>query len=405
MSARQPSSSRRTRDERGRRGVRRAGRRHATAPPVLGARWSCCSTAGARTSARSCRWRRTCPRASSTRRCGRPSPRAAATRGSPTAASAARWPTSLEATMRWFRGWLDAVAPAGRPVVLVGFSGGAAFAGGLVLTDPVAVRRCRDPLRHPALRRRRAGRPRPARAPARVRGTGRGGPGDPARAARPHLGLPPQPTPARPPSAAATRVGTASPPPPCAGCPSGSPTGSGTSARTARPRSACRSTSRGRRCRMPCCRTARDRHRRCRGRSRSSSSRRTPRPRCRRRCSTGSARMPGVRGARTRSSRCPGARAFTLPERQRAGRGLPRAAGPRVRAPPPAPTTARCTWPCPRRRRPTSSPTAGASPTRGPARGSRPGSSCSSVRARPQELETVAGVVAASHAAATAPST
>ncbi len=43
---------------------------------------------------------------------------------------------SLDATMRWFRTWLDAVAPAGRPVVLVGFSGGAAFAGGLVLADP-----------------------------------------------------------------------------------------------------------------------------------------------------------------------------------------------------------------------------------------------------------------------------
>jgi phospholipase/carboxylesterase len=43
---------------------------------------------------------------------------------------------SLRATMDWFRGWLDDVAPAGRPVVLVGFSGGAAFAGGLVLDDP-----------------------------------------------------------------------------------------------------------------------------------------------------------------------------------------------------------------------------------------------------------------------------
>ncbi|MFL6078651.1 MAG: phospholipase [Ornithinibacter sp.] len=43
---------------------------------------------------------------------------------------------SLHATMGWFRSWLDAVAPAGRPVVLVGFSGGAAFAGGLVLADP-----------------------------------------------------------------------------------------------------------------------------------------------------------------------------------------------------------------------------------------------------------------------------
>ena len=43
---------------------------------------------------------------------------------------------SLRATMDWFRGWLDEVAPPGRPVVLVGFSGGAAFAGGLLLHDP-----------------------------------------------------------------------------------------------------------------------------------------------------------------------------------------------------------------------------------------------------------------------------
>ncbi|HQY34822.1 MAG TPA: serine esterase [Actinotalea sp.] len=43
---------------------------------------------------------------------------------------------SLEQTMAWFRGWLDGIAPAGRPVILVGFSGGAAFAGGLVLQDP-----------------------------------------------------------------------------------------------------------------------------------------------------------------------------------------------------------------------------------------------------------------------------
>jgi phospholipase/carboxylesterase len=43
---------------------------------------------------------------------------------------------SLRATMDWFRVWLDEVAPAGRPVVLVGFSGGAAFAGGLILDDP-----------------------------------------------------------------------------------------------------------------------------------------------------------------------------------------------------------------------------------------------------------------------------
>lgn len=43
---------------------------------------------------------------------------------------------SLDSTMSWFRTWLDAVAPAGRPVLLVGFSGGAAFAGGLLLADP-----------------------------------------------------------------------------------------------------------------------------------------------------------------------------------------------------------------------------------------------------------------------------
>lgn len=42
---------------------------------------------------------------------------------------------SLRATMDWFRAWLDATA-GDRPVVLVGFSGGAAFAGGLVLDDP-----------------------------------------------------------------------------------------------------------------------------------------------------------------------------------------------------------------------------------------------------------------------------
>lgn len=43
---------------------------------------------------------------------------------------------SLEDVMAWFTTWLDEVASAGRPVVLVGFSGGAAFAGGLVLRDP-----------------------------------------------------------------------------------------------------------------------------------------------------------------------------------------------------------------------------------------------------------------------------
>ncbi len=38
--------------------------------------------------------------------------------------------------MDWFRAWLDATAIGERQVALVGFSGGAAFAGGLVLDDP-----------------------------------------------------------------------------------------------------------------------------------------------------------------------------------------------------------------------------------------------------------------------------
>ena len=43
---------------------------------------------------------------------------------------------SLELTTAWFRSWLDKIAPTPRPVVLVGFSGGAAFAGALLLQDP-----------------------------------------------------------------------------------------------------------------------------------------------------------------------------------------------------------------------------------------------------------------------------
>lgn len=43
---------------------------------------------------------------------------------------------SLAETMAWFKEWLETIAPAPRPVILVGFSGGAAFAGGLVLDDP-----------------------------------------------------------------------------------------------------------------------------------------------------------------------------------------------------------------------------------------------------------------------------
>ncbi|QIX28337.1 phospholipase [Nocardioides sp. JQ2195] len=43
---------------------------------------------------------------------------------------------SLSEVIAWFRTWLDEVAPQGRTVIPVGFSGGAAFAGGLVLSDP-----------------------------------------------------------------------------------------------------------------------------------------------------------------------------------------------------------------------------------------------------------------------------
>lgn len=42
-------------------------------------------------------------------------------------------PESLRTTMDWFRTWLDRQRG---PVLLIGFSGGAAFAGGLILADP-----------------------------------------------------------------------------------------------------------------------------------------------------------------------------------------------------------------------------------------------------------------------------
>lgn len=45
-------------------------------------------------------------------------------------------PESLAATSSWFRDWLDNTVAPECPVVLVGFSGGAAFAGGLLLADP-----------------------------------------------------------------------------------------------------------------------------------------------------------------------------------------------------------------------------------------------------------------------------
>ena len=43
---------------------------------------------------------------------------------------------SLRSTMDWFHAWLEQAAPPERSVVLVGFSGGAAFAGGLALDKP-----------------------------------------------------------------------------------------------------------------------------------------------------------------------------------------------------------------------------------------------------------------------------
>ncbi|WP_218974831.1 alpha/beta hydrolase [Streptomyces sp. NP160] len=49
-------------------------------------------------------------------------------------------PDSLAASTAWFRAWLDAEAPLDvadpRQVLLVGFSGGATFAGGALLADP-----------------------------------------------------------------------------------------------------------------------------------------------------------------------------------------------------------------------------------------------------------------------------
>jgi phospholipase/carboxylesterase len=45
-------------------------------------------------------------------------------------------PDSLRRNMDWFTAWLDTVAASGREVLLVGFSGGAAFAGGLLLDQP-----------------------------------------------------------------------------------------------------------------------------------------------------------------------------------------------------------------------------------------------------------------------------
>ena len=99
---------------------------------------------------------------------------------------------SLRATMDWFRDWLDDVAPAGRPVVLVGFSGGAAFAGGLLLDDP--ARYAGAAILYGTLPFD-AGVPTTA---ARLDGVpvlvahGEQRHRHPPRAARPHLGLPPR---------------------------------------------------------------------------------------------------------------------------------------------------------------------------------------------------------------------
>ena len=99
---------------------------------------------------------------------------------------------SLAETMAWFRTWLDEVAPPGRPVILVGFSGGAAFAGGLLLSDPerfagVAILYGTLPFDAGG-----PGDPGPARRPIRVRRPGRAGHSHPSRAPRPDLGLRPR---------------------------------------------------------------------------------------------------------------------------------------------------------------------------------------------------------------------
>ena len=143
---------------------------------------------------------------------------------------------SLRDTMDWFRTWLDDVAPAGRPVLLVGFSGGAAFAGGLVLDDP--ARYAGAAILYGTLPFD-AGLPtdpgRLANLPV-LRRPGRRRPRHPARAARPDLDLPAvrvrrahrRAAPARRPPAHRRRRSTTSA--------SGSRTGSRSSTTTAPPR-------------------------------------------------------------------------------------------------------------------------------------------------------------------------
>ena len=45
-------------------------------------------------------------------------------------------PESLRHELDWFRGWLDPLVGFDRPIIPIGFSGGAAFAGGLILDAP-----------------------------------------------------------------------------------------------------------------------------------------------------------------------------------------------------------------------------------------------------------------------------
>ena len=68
---------------------------------------------------------------------------------------------SLRATMDWFRGWLDDVAPAGRPVVAGRLQRRRGVRRRAGARRPGPVRRRRDPLRHAAVRRRRPGHARP----------------------------------------------------------------------------------------------------------------------------------------------------------------------------------------------------------------------------------------------------
>ena len=292
-----------------------------TAPPTRPRRSSCCSTAAARTSRRSCRWHRTCRTAWRMRRCGRRSPRAVATRGSPTAASVA--PSPSRSTRPWAgsgTGWMPSRRrAAGRP---------------------------RRVQRRSRLRRRAGpGRPRPATPGPRsstapcpstpgCRSTPAGWRNLPVFVAQGEADqvIPRElldrtweylhRTPARPPSAAATRAATASPPPPCTGCPSWvadrlgpcgprGGAGRGPGRRRVADAAGCRAAA-PRRVRGP----------RCRGTSRSSSCRRTPRPSCssavragRQACGSRPA-VPHLRARRPR---------LLLSGRWRPGRGLPRA--------------------------------------------------------------------------------